>query len=201
MAASAKNQRTARDPWHIGFGAVVLLAALLSLFVWFPNDIKGDFITFTPGSNPEPGDAFFPIILASLLLILGAGQFLFAAFGRRPQTPSGRLTSDNLRFLLVSYTIIFAGLSIIYWLGPLIVESARHLGAIEQTYRQLTDTVPYKYLGYVIGGFLMTAGLIALAEGTIRLRALVAVAMVLGLLIIVLDVLLYNIQLPPNADY
>lgn len=201
MTASANSGRAARDPWNIGFGAVVLIVALVSLFVWFPNDIKGDFITISQGSNPEPGDAFFPVILAGLLLILGAGQFLFSVFGRKPQVPSGRLTSENLRFLLVVYAIIVAGLAIMYWLGPLVAGSGRLLGAMDETYRQLTDTAPYKYLGYVTGGFLMTVGLITLAEGRMRLHGLIAVATALALLIIVLDVLLYNIQLPPNADY
>lgn len=201
MATSGDNGRTARDPWNIGFGAVVLTIALTSLFVWFPNDIKGGFITVNRNSNPEPGDAFFPTLLASLLLVLGLGQFLYAALARKPQVPSGRLDANNLRFLLASYAIIIVGLSIMYWLGPLVVDITRHLGDTDLTYRQLIDTAPYKYLGFVAGGFLMAAGLIAMAEGAIRLRALAAVAAVMLMLILVLDMLLYNIQLPPNADY
>ena len=201
MPAAGDNERVARDPWNIGFGAVVLALALLSLFVWFPNDIKGGFIDINQIGKPEPGDAFFPIILASMLLALGAGQFLFATFGKKPQTPSGRLTFDNFKFLLGFYAIVAAGLAIIYWLGPLVVDMLRAAGLIEATYRQLTDTVPYKYLGYVTGSFVMTLGLIVWAEGRLRLRAVVTVVLVIAALILVLDILLYNIQLPPNADY
>jgi hypothetical protein len=201
MAAPADSQRPARDPWNIGFGVVVLAAALLSLFVWFPNDIRGGFIDINQVGKPEPGDAFFPILLAVLLLALGAGQLLFAVFGSKPQVPPGRLTPDNLKFLFGSYAIVAAGLAIMYWLGPLVVETLRALDATEHTYRQLTDTAPYKYLGYVTGGFLMTVGLIVRVEGLVRPRAVLAVIVVLALLIVILDVLLYNIQLPPNADY
>jgi hypothetical protein len=201
MAESADSRRPTRDPWNIGFGVVVLAAALLSLFVWFPNDIKGGFIDLNQVGKPEPGDAFFPILLAVLMLALGAGQLVFSVFGRKPQAPSGRLTPENLRFLLGSYGIVAAGLAIMYWVGPLVVETLGALGATEHSYRQLTDTAPYKYLGYVTGGLLMTLGLIVRVEGLVRPRAVLAVAVVLALLIVILDVLLYNIQLPPNADY
>jgi hypothetical protein len=201
MAKSADGRHPARDPWDIGFGVVVLAAALVSLFLWFPNDIRGGFIDINQVGKPEPGDAFFPVLLAVLLLALGAGQLLFALFGREPRAPPGRLTPDNLKFLAGSYAIVAAGLAVMYWLGPLVVEALRALEATERTYRQLTDTVPYKYLGYVVGGILMAVGLIVRVEGLVRPRAVLAVVVVLTLLVVVLDVLLYNIQLPPNADY
>lgn len=201
MASSADCRPTARDPWDIGFGAVVLLAALISLLVWFPNDIKGGIIEINATGKPEPGDALFPVILAVLLMILGAGQLIFALFGNKQQAPSGRLTSANLKFLVGLYAIVACGLAIMYWLGPLVAEVLRAAGVIEHGYRQLTDTVPIKYLGYVTGGGLMTVGLIIRAEGTVRPRAVIVVLAVLVVLIILLDGLLYNVQLPPNADY
>ncbi len=57
MTPSADGRRPARDPWNIGFGAVVLVSALLALTVWFPNDIKGGFIDLNQVGKPEPGDA------------------------------------------------------------------------------------------------------------------------------------------------
>ena len=55
--------------------------------------------------------------------------------------------------------------------------------------------------GYSLFELVMTLGLIVRVEGLVRPRAVLAVAVVLALLIVILDVLLYNIQLPPNADY
>ncbi len=201
MTASADNRRAARDPWNIGFGVVALVVSLLTLLVWIPGDIKGGFIEINQIGKPEPGDAFFPIILAGLIMLLSASQLAGAIFSRKPQPASGKLTLDNIKFLLLSYAIVFAGLTIMYWLGPLVVEILRAAGVIDNTYRQLVDTAPYKYLGYVTGGFLMTMGLIVWTEGTIRLRAVLSVVIVLGFLILVLDILLHNIQLPPNADF
>ncbi len=201
MTPSADGRRPARDPWNIGFGAVVLVSALLALTVWFPNDIKGGFIDLNQVGKPEPGDAFFPVILASMLLVLSAAQLLGALFGRKPQAPSGKLTAENLKFLVVFYVIVLIGLTVMYWLGPLVVETLRSMGAIDQTYRQLVDTRPYKYLGYVTGGFIMSIGLIVWAEGGVRRSAVLSVVIVQALLILILDVLLRNIQLPPNADF
>ena len=209
MAASADNQYPApnskdvgsRDPWDIGFGVVVLIAALLTLLVWIPIDIKGGFIEINQIGKPEPGDAFFPIILTSLLLVLSIGQLVGALFSRKPKPASGRLTPDNLKFLFLFYAVVLTGLTVMYWLGPLAVETLRAAGIIDNTYRQLVDTAPYKYLGYVTGGFGMTMALIIWAEGKIRLRSVLTVVIVLALIILLLDIILHNIQLPPNADF
>lgn len=201
MTLTAKNQRPARDPWNVGFGAVASIAAFITLLIWIPNDIKGGFIEINQIGKPEPGDAFFPIILASLMLVLSTGQLVGAVLSSKPQEASGKLTAHNLKFLFLFYTIVLAGLTVMYWLGPLIVDALRLAGVIDSTYRQLADTAPYKYLGYVAGGFLMTTGLIAWAEGAIRPQAVLTVAIVIGTLILVLDILLYNIQIPPNADF
>ena len=201
MTGSTKNQRPTRDPWNIGFGAVALVAALLTLLVWIPGDIKGGFIENNQMGKPEPGDAFFPIILTGLMLVLSAGQLLSALFNHRPQPASSALTPGNLKFLGLFYAIVFAGLTIMYWLGPVVVETLRAAGLIDNTYRQLVDTPPYKYLGYVAGGFLMTTGLIIWDEGSMRPRSMLTVVIVLACLILLLDIALHNIQLPPNADF
>lgn len=201
MTEMTDNQYPARTPWNIGFGVVVLVAALFALLIWIPNDIRGGFIDINQIGKPEPGDAFFPIILASLIIILSMGQLAVALFSSKPQPESGRLTANNLKSLFLFYVIVMTGLAIMYWLGPLVVDALRAASFFDSTYRQLIDTAPYKYLGFMAGGFLMTLGLIAWAEGTIRPRAIFSVVIVLGFLILVLDILLYNIQLPPNADF
>lgn len=208
MTTSTERRRAVWDPWHIGFGAVALVAALLALVFWFPNDIKGGFVDKGVTDAAEPGDAFFPFILGALLLVLSAIQLFGAVF--RPadpiivdgvEIPTGHLTLENLKFLLKFYVVIGIGMLIMYWLGPLVVDAMRGLGVLDATYRQLVDTAPYKYIGYVVGGFLMTMTLIALTEGQVRRNAVVTVIIVIALLIFVLNGLLHNIQLPPNADF
>jgi hypothetical protein len=195
------TQRAARDPWDIGFGVVVLAFALISLLVWFPNDIRGGFIVTNQVGKPEPGDAFFPVILASLMGGLAACQILFAVFRPRPEAQGSRITADNFKFLAGFCLVVGGGLAVMYWLGPILVATLNDAGVLDKTYRQLTDAYPYKLIGYVVGGFLMTMALIARAEGRIRPIGISTTVLVIAALIFILDVLLYNIQLPPNADY
>ncbi len=199
--------RRAPNPWDTGFGAALLALSLLALLVWFPNDIKGGFIEQGLAGKPIPGDAFFPVLLASALAALAALQMVLALLGRgtRPPGPgtdpqAGRLTAGNLRFLAVFHVLVLTGIGLMYWLGPAAVAAMNTLGVLDLDYRQLSDSAPYKYLGYLAGGFLMTAGLIAFAEGQLRRRALLTVAVVLALAVLLFDVALTNVLLPPNAD-
>lgn len=204
MSETDKHVKAAPDPWDIGFGAVVLAGALLALFVWFPADIRGGFFHTNAVGRREPGDAFFPIILASTLAVLSAIQLVLAVLRPRPQTddaPQARLTTHNLKFLATFLAFTGAGLAIMYWLGPLTVSAMQALGLTEADYRNLTDTAPYKYLGYVVGGFLMTVGLIVWSEGRVRRGALITVVAVLATAIVVFDVVLNNVLLPPNAEF
>ena len=194
----------APDPWDIGFGAALFGLALFALFVWFPNDITGGFVETNFIGKTEPGDAFFPVLLAGTILVLSGFHFLRALFShkhRNTAAPSGRLTRANIVFLVLFHAIVIAGLAVMYWLGPLTASLANLAGITDLTYRQLVDTVPYKYVGYIAGAFLMTASLIRWTEGGLRRRSLFTVLAVIAGSILVFDVLLNNVQLPPNADY
>jgi hypothetical protein len=199
------SKNGAPDPWDIGFGVVVFLGSLLALFVWFPADIPTGFFFINAIGREEPGDSFFPIMLAVLLLILSIIQLGLAVFRARPAnedgTPTPTLTLSNFKFLFLFVVISMVGYAIMYGLGPLTVAVLNSVGLLDADYRQLTDTAPYKYIGYVVGGFLMTITLIAWTEGRIRRQSVIAVVLTLIVAIIIFDVVLKNVLLPPNADY
>lgn len=204
MENKAQNTKAASDPWDIGFGAVLFLFALGALLIWFPYDIRGGFLDVDHAGKPEPGDAFFPVLLAGAILLLSAIHVLKALLSNRQSVTAeqqGRLTRDDLIFLFVFNAIVVTSLAVMFWLGPLATLAANFFTGSELTYRQLVDTVPYKYIGYCVGGFVMTASLIAWAEAGLRWRAILSVLAVIAASIIVFDVLLFNVQLPPNADY
>jgi len=200
------HRPAAPDPWDMGFGVVVLLAAAAALAVWFPLDIQGGFVEAGPNGKPEPGDAFFPVLLASALLAL-AVLHLAVVYIRRGSNledddkAAGRLTPGNIRFFLLFHAIVIAGMAVIYWFGPLAVGAMNAVGLVDVGYRQLTDTAPYKYLGFLAGGGMMTLVLICWSEGGLRRRSLITLVLLLVALIVLFDVLLTNVQLPPNADY
>ena len=197
------SKRNAPDPWDIGFGVVVLVGALLALFVWFPADIPTGFFFTNAIGREEPGDAFFPIMLAVLLAILSVIQLALAIFKGKPVNaePSPALKLQNFKFLAIFILISLTGFAIMYWLGPLVVSLLNAIGTLDATYRQLTDTAPYKYIGYVVGGFAMSIALIAWTEGQIRPRSVFTVLLTLVVAIIIFDVVLKNVLLPPNADF
>ncbi|CUH75036.1 Tripartite tricarboxylate transporter TctB family protein [Tritonibacter multivorans] len=186
--------------WEIGIGLTGLLFALFSLFFWFPNDIQGAFMETTRAGKPEPGDAFFPVLLAGFIAFIAAIQIVSALL-KRDQEAQGsdypRLDGENIKFLALFLAIILGSLAVVYWIGPLAVWLTQE----ELTYRQLVDTAPYKYLGVVVGGFALTFSLISWAEGRLRARSAVVSALLILVLILVFDVALTNIQLPPNADF
>ena len=205
MLSNDTSKNGAPDPWDIGFGVVVLLGSLLALFVWFPADIPTGFFFTNAIGREEPGDAFFPIMLAVLLAILAVIQLVLALLSPKPANedggPSPTLTISNFKFLFIFILISLIGYAIMYWLGPLTVSLLNSVGLLDANYRQLTDTAPYKYIGYVVGGFLMTITLIAWTEGRIRRQSVIAVVLTLIVAIIIFDVVLKNVLLPPNADY
>ncbi len=204
MSVQDKINDKALDPWDIGFGVVIFAGALLAIFVWFPNDIRSGFFYVNAIGRTEPGDAFFPIILATTLAILSGIQLYISLFLRSSTAstePTPALTMSNFKFLLAFGAICIVGLSIMYSLGPVTVWAMREFGFIELEYRNLTDTAPYKYLGYVVGGFLMTVTLIAWTEGRVRRPAVISVLTVLVVAIIIFDKLLTNVLLPPNAEF
>ena len=199
-----KPKFAAPDLWDIGFGVFVLTWAVLALSVWFPVDIPTGFFHINAIGREEPGDAFFPIILAILLLVLACVHIFFSIARIRAGTPahsSGELTKPNFKFLGMFILIMACGLAVMYGLGPITVSALKALGWLDATYRELTDTAPYKYIGYLVGGFLMTIALIAWTEGRIRVAGVISVLLTLFFAILIFDVLLKNVLLPPNADF
>ena len=193
------------DPWNLGFGVVLCVLSLLALFVWFPRDILGSFIETNQVGKVGPGDAFFPVLLASAIFGLSAvysvTTFLQSRRGSNATAASGRLTAANLGFLVRFHLIALASLLVMYTLGPIVVSASNAFLGTELQYKALVDTVPYKYIGYVVGGCLLTVPLIAWAEGGVRWRSVAIVIATIVALILIFDVLLNNVQLPPNANY
>jgi hypothetical protein len=195
----------APDPWNIGFGAALVLFALAALFVWFPRDIIGSFIETNQVGKVGPGDAFFPVLLASAILGLSILHLLSMLFQRRTGGDTaatiGKLTVANIWFLVRFHLVVLLGLFTMYVLGPIVVSAINAVQGSDLQYKALVDTVPYKYVGYAVGGCLLTMPLIAWAEGGLRLRSIIIVCGMIVLSILIFDVLLSNVQLPPNADY
>ena len=188
------SARRSLDPWDLGFGLAAVAFALGALFLWFPNDMRGGFTELSPGGDEAPGDAFFPTLLACGILVLGLVQS-GAALRTQGPTLSGRIGRGNLAFL-AGFLVLFAvGIALLAFSGPLLAEWT---GA--PPYRQLSDTVPWKWIGFVLGGFVLGYGPIVAVERRLKITSALVVLAALVILILVFDGLLADIRLPPNAD-
>jgi len=190
----------APDYWQRGFGLVMMLGAILALVVWFPNDIRGGFIETNQVGTAAPGDAFFPVMLAILILILSVGLLVSSFVGGAGHIPLGHLSASNLVFIGQMIVAIAIGLSLMIWLGPFVVFAQNSLTGSDATYRALSDTAPYKYIGFAGGGLFICLALIRYAAGSVSWRSILVALLAVCALILILDGLLTNVQLPPNAD-
>ena len=90
------------------------------------------------------------------------------------------------------------GLALMLLTGPIL---AWIVTGGETPYRVLRATAPWKYLGFALGGTVMTFGLIALSQHRPSWR-LAALAFVATLVIALLyDLPFDNLLLPPNGDF
>lgn len=190
----------APDYWQRGFALVMTLGAIVALVVWFPNDIRGGFIETNQVGTAAPGDAFFPVMLAILILILSAGLLANSFLGASGQPRLGYLSVSNFVFIGKIFAAVAIGLTLMTWLGPLTVLAQNSLTDSDATYRALSDTAPYKYIGYIGGGMFISLMLIRYAAGSISKRSILVVLLVIAALVLALDGLLTNVQIPPNAD-
>jgi hypothetical protein len=210
MQRAAEARPAPGDPvrylsWDAGFGLALTIFALLALFVWFPNDITGGFIERNQVGRIGPGDAFFPVLLASAILLLALIDVTVSLFrarsGAPPSDSAGGLTLGNIVFLVRFHSAVLLGLIAMYWLGPLVVAAQSVMTGNDLSYRQLVDTPPYKYIGFILGALIATLPTIAWAERRWSRRSALTVLLVVIATIFIFDVLLTNVQLPPNADY
>ena len=96
--------------------------------------------------------------------------------------------------------VLILGLVLMVFTGPVVVEAINSLGDDIGTYRQLRDTVPYKYLGFATGGFVLVFGAIRVVENRLSVSAAwvaIGAVLVLGF---IYDVPCDNLLLPPNGD-
>jgi len=173
------------DRW---LGLICCLLALILILVWIPLDVETGYLEKVRRSVVL-GDSLAPTIAGAVILL---GGLILAV---RPNPSSTGLNRDNLIWIgwLISYLAV--GLLIMRFAGPLVTSLFA-----EQDYRSLRGTVPWKYIGYLLGGTCLVFGLISLVEGQFRLgRFLIAVIATL-IIALLYDLPFEDILLPPNGD-
>ena len=173
--------------FKVGLGALV--AGCLILFVWIPLDVDTGLIEKVR-SQVTIGDALAPSLAASAL-ILGGLLLIYQSFSIKGVA---QLKWTSLKFLVLLLALLGLSMAVMRWSGPLVA----HL--LSGEYRSLRDTIPWKYIGYFLGGIIMVFGLISMMEGRMRWRTLIISILAVIFLIIVYDLPFENLLLPPNGD-
>ena len=185
------------DPWSLGIAAVVAAFALATLGVWIPADVESGVVE-TFRRRTVIGDAMAPtavaIGMAAAAVLLSVSGFL------KPRREQAAFDGQSALFVVQLAGVIVAGLAAMTYTGPLAVDAVNALGGAIGSYRELRDTVPYKYLGYLLGGAVIVGGAIAVVEQRLTRGAAVAAVIATVALIVLYDVPFDDLLLPPNGD-
>jgi hypothetical protein len=190
------------ERWTIGLALFFAGASLVTLFVWIPADIETGVIE-TFRRRTTIGDAMAPTLAAAAILVISVIMGISAVLrarrnGRPPESGPDRRGSA---FLLLITVPMVLGLVLMVYTGPVVVEAINAFGGEIGTYRQLKAAFPYKYLGYLIGGFVMAFGMIRVVENKTSQSAAWVSAFAVLALILLYDLPFENILLPPNGDF
>ena len=132
------------------------------------------------------------MVAAAVLLVVSG--FL------KPRREEAAFDRQSALFAVQLAGAIAAGLALMTHTGPLVVDAVNALGGAVGSYRELRDTVPYKYLGYLLGGTVLVAGGIAVVEQRLTRGAVLAAVIATVALIVLYDVPFDDLLLPPNGD-
>jgi len=181
----------------------ILLALLMlalgagTLFLWAPLD-SGSPAVHVFRRQTLIGDALLPMVAGAGITLCSA-VLLLRQIVRKQEPAPPPFDRQTAVFFAAFGAMIALSLALMYWSGP---AALALFGPLEGAgYRQMRAAVPWKYAGFVLGGFTMVFGLTSLIEGRVRAtRAAVALAAVV-LLILIFDVPFDSILLPPNGDF
>ncbi len=172
-------------------GLVLVAFSAVLLFVWIPLDTDTGYIEKVR-RQVTVGDAAAPSI-AALFLLTGGLLLIFVERARADQPAFGR---RHLVFVLsfVGWTVL--SLLVMRYAGPALVAV---LG-MDMEYRLLRDTLPWKYVGFLIGGTMLISGGISMVEGRVRPQRVLLSLVITTVMMLIYDVPFEDLLLPPNGD-
>jgi hypothetical protein len=188
--------------WNLSLALFFIVASLFTLFVWIPNDIESG-VLIQERRSIDVGDALAPTAAAVAILITSIALLLSSLLAKPDaisDEPQVGLSRSNMVAITTIAVLLIVGLQLMVWAGPVTVKILQASGVGVPEYRLLTDTVPYKYIGFAIGGFTLVCGLISWIEGRIAWRAVVTAIAAVAVLIIIYDVPFDSLLLPPNGS-
>lgn len=173
-------RRLTSDAW---LGIFFLAIGLVILFIWIPLDTDSGLLEKVRRTTTI-GDALAPSI-ACVILATSGMWLAISSVGK-----SSTIFNVSPGFVFGILAILSFSLLLMRWSGPLIIDE----------YRVLRDTLPWKLVGYVLGGTFLIFSLISIVEkrlSAIRLFLAIAITLAIGL---IYDLPFEDLLLPPNGD-
>lgn len=184
---------------EIWLALVCLLAGLLAAFLWIPFDSETPPI-YDFRRQTYIGDAMLPMV-AAVGIALCALVHLVLSFRRTASDADGPFDILTAGFFLSLFAIIITAFVVMYWAGPVALLLFGPSGDEAVSYRQMRASVPWKYAGFVLGGFILVFGISSLLEGAMRWKRALSSILAIAVLIMIFDVPFDTILLPPNGDF
>jgi uncharacterized membrane protein YdcZ (DUF606 family) len=176
-------------------GFLLIAAGVLAIVLWVPADTGTGIIEKVRGKY-RAGDALAPTVAFVILIISG----ILLILESRVSTEIHRISRRHLKFALISFFVFVMSIALMRWSGPLALFLSQYSSDNQLQYRELRDTAPWKYIGFLLGGSVLVGAFISLASRQQRLTyyliGLIASAMMIALYDLPFD----NLLLPPNGD-
>ena len=175
------------DKW---IGPIFTVFALLTIFVWVPLDTETGLVE-TVRRKWVVGDALAPTVAAVFLLIGGVLTMIRPGRSRAQTT----FATDNMRWVMMLLGLFILSLMMMRFAGPLLA------GVLtDQGYRPLRATIPWKYIGYLLGGTILVGGITSFVVKKIRWRDWVIAFLAALIIALAYDLPFDDLLLPPNGD-
>ena len=180
---------------NLVLGLTFILLALLLARVWVPLDIETAYFE-KERRQIVIGDSLAPTLAAFFVFFGGA---LILIFERKKSDQRG-LSLANLRFSAIIVLIVLISFALMRWAGPFVVWFANLYLVDDLSYRLLRDTVPWKFIGFFLGGGFMIVSLISLVLGKFTSKAVLIAVVAIIVMIVIYDLPFEDLLLPPNGD-
>jgi hypothetical protein len=191
-----------QQKWTFGLAIFFIIASLISLLVWIPNDIETGVIERFR-RQITIGDAMAPTMVAWGVLFVSIALLIDAILSSRAPRASENSVMDaqSFVFLFKLTIVIIIALLLMFYGGPLLVDFLNLVNGESNNYRLLKGSPPYKYIGYILGGFVMVFGSIGVVENKFSTNGAWLPIIAVTVLTLLYDVPFDNLLLPPNGDY
>lgn len=185
--------------FEIWLALVMLALSCLAVFVWVPFDSETPSI-YTFRRQTYIGDAMLPMVAAAGLAICAAIHAV-VSWRRRPDDADAPFDWLTGTFFVVFVAAMAVSFLLMFWAGPIALALFGPAGDEPVTYRQMRSTLPWKWIGFSLGGFVMVFSVTSFIEGRLQARRAVTALFAVAVLILIFDVPFDTILLPPNGDF